>query len=132
MYVDDLKISHVDPGVIDEVKAGPVKRYQTLTEKTGPKFDMEMDYSTPGEVSVTMDSCPHSCQLSESTSDIHNVVTCTVTNQMLFEDEQEWKFADDNQQGATKFERSNTKKFGKKEDPRRNAIKAALGYVRHG
>jgi hypothetical protein len=77
VYVDDLKISHVDPGVIDEVKAGLVKRYQTLTEKTGPKFDylgMEMDYSTPGEVSVTMEESerdawtPYATEVNEKTA----------------------------------------------------------------
>ena len=71
-HVDDLKISHVEESVIEEVIAMLNERYGKLDEVTVTRGDvheylgMTMDYSVPGEVSFKMteyvekmlDECP--------------------------------------------------------------------------
>jgi len=59
LYVDDLKISCVDPKGVEEVLDGLRKAYKTISVKEGKIVDylgMTLDYSKPGVVRISMNA----------------------------------------------------------------------------
>ena len=57
-HVDDLKISHVNPKAVDKIINWLDKLYPGVTATRGKIYDylgMTFDFSTPGEVKVSMD-----------------------------------------------------------------------------
>ena len=57
-HVDDLKISHVNPKAVDKIINWLDKLYPGVTAIRGKIYDylgMTFDFSTPGEVKVSMD-----------------------------------------------------------------------------
>ena len=57
MYIDDLKVSHVDPAVVDEVLSDLGKVYKKLNVcrgKVHTYLGMTLDYTEPGVVKITM------------------------------------------------------------------------------